>query len=78
MLARPCWSDPRVDPSPSSLNMPARDTRLRSQAHELERMGTLETEWRGREEERAARAAVRDGELARLEAAARQASPLRK
>jgi hypothetical protein len=41
-------------------------------------MGTLETEWRGREEERAARAAVRDGELARLEAAARQASPLRK
>ena len=37
-------------------------------------MGVLETEWRERETECAARVAVRDGELARLEAAARQAS----
>ncbi len=43
------------------------------QGRELERMGALETEWREREAGRAAQAAVRAGELATLEAAARKA-----
>ncbi len=43
-----------------------------AQGRELERMGALETEWREREAGRAAQAAVRVGELATLEAAARK------
>lgn len=42
------------------------------QKHEVERASALETEWRRRESERAAQAALADSHLARLEAKARK------